>query len=77
MRSAISILQKYVMYPKKIFVWFQKKNMGGGLTSVVQNYFDKGVQTSIMSCPDADLIVEVLHVPRIQELVVFETSWRK
>ena len=64
--------------------------MGGGLTSsVVQNYFDKGVQTSIMPCPDADLIVEVLHVPRIQKvhmvsmgpprvsLVVFETSWRK
>ena len=35
------------MHPKKIFVYntfiwdFGKNPMGGGLTSVVQNYFDK------------------------------------
>ena len=45
-----------------------EKRMGGGSTSVVQYCFDKGVQTSIMPCPDADLIVEVLHVPRIQKV---------
>ena len=30
---------------------FFLKKMGGGLTSVVQYYFDKEVQTSIMSNP--------------------------
>ena len=42
---------------------FQKK-MGGGLTSVVQNSFDKGVQINILSSPDADLIAVSLAYPQ-------------
>ena len=38
-----------------------ENTMGGGLTSVVQNYFDKGVQTSIS--PNADVIAVGLACP--------------
>ena len=56
-------LQK--MYPKIFFYeWVLKKKMGGGLTSVVQNYFDKGVQTRIMSSPNADMIAVSLACPK-------------
>ena len=46
------------MSPKKDlnFMGFFEKRWGGGLTSVVQIYFDKGVQTGIMLSPNADLI---------------------
>ena len=37
--------------------------MGRGLTSVVQNYFDKEVQTDIISNPNADLIAVSLACP--------------
>ena len=46
------------MRPKVILdnKWAIKKTRGRGLTSVVKNYFDKGVQTSIISSTNADLI---------------------
>ena len=47
-----------------IFMGFFLKTRGGGLTSVVQNYFDKGVQTSIMSSPNADMIAVSLACPK-------------
>ena len=43
---------------------YLKKTRGGGLTSMVQNYFDKGVQTSIMSSPNADMIAVSLACPK-------------
>ena len=38
--------------------------MGGGLTSVVQKDFDKGVQTRSMSNTNADLIAIRLAFPK-------------
>ena len=40
-----------------------EKTIGGGLTSVVQNYFDKGVETSSMSSTNADLIAVSFAYP--------------
>ena len=53
------------MSPKKDlnFMGFFEKRWGGGLTSVVQIYFDKGVQTGIMLSPNADLIAVSLACP--------------
>ena len=44
------------MYPKIFLINGFLKKLGGGLTSVVQNYFDKVVWTGIMSSPNADMI---------------------
>ena len=38
--------------------------MGGGLTSVVYFYFDKGVWTSIMSSLNADMIAVSVACPK-------------
>ena len=46
---------------------YLKKTRGGGLTSLVQNYFDKGVQISIMSSPNADMIAVSLTCPKDTE----------
>ena len=44
------------MYPKNFdLMGFRKKTRGGGLTSEVHIYFDRGV-AFIMSIPNADLI---------------------
>ena len=42
-------------FQRKIRIGFQKAR-GRGLTSVVQNYFDKGVWTSSMPSTNADFI---------------------
>ena len=59
--------------------------MGGGLTSVVQYYFDIGVWTRSMSGTNADLIAVSLPCTKdpkslyriwgLLELVVSKTSW--
>ena len=41
-----------------------EKENGGGLTSVVYFYFGQGVQTSIMSSPNADQIAVSLACPK-------------
>ena len=41
-----------------------EKIMGGRFDFHGQNYFDKGVQTSIMSCQNADLIAVSLACPK-------------
>ena len=46
----------YIMYPKIFLINGFLKKLGEGLTSVVQNYFDKVVWTGIMSSPNADMI---------------------
>ena len=65
------------------------KTKEGGLTSVVQNYFDKGVWTSSMPSTNADFIAVSFacsNDPQSPyshtvwgplELVVSEHSWRK
>ena len=80
-----NVSKKYLLKKGSVF----KKTMGGGLTSVVQNYFDKGMcRLVLFLSSDVALIVLVsLYIPRIQkahiewwgllEVAVFETSWRK
>ena len=52
------------MYPKLFLINGFLKKLGGGLTSVVQNYFDKVVWTGIMSSPNADMIAVSLACPK-------------
>ena len=53
------------MYPKNFdLMGFRKKTRGGGLTSEVHIYFDRGV-AFIMSIPNADLIAVSLACPKI------------
>ena len=54
------------MYKKKdlIFMGFFEKTRGGGLTFVVQIYFDKGCRLVFMSSPNADMIAVSLACPK-------------
>ena len=55
----------YVSKKKKLKLYgFFEKTRGGGLTSVVQNYFHKGVWTRIMLTSNADFIAVSLACPK-------------